>query len=341
MPFNYRLKDIAEFLELELIGPDDAVITSMSGIDKAVSGDISFLANQRYAPLLPECKATALIVRPSDSQQFGGACLLSGDPYLSYAKLSRWFSEAPATTGGIHPSAVIATNSHIPSGCSVGAHSVIGANVTLGENCYIGANTCVGERSSLGRDCYLADNVTLYHDVKLGRNVRVHSGAVIGADGFGFAPDGAGKWEKIYQNGGVIVGDRVEIGANSTIDRGALDDTVLGNGVIIDDHVHIAHNASIGDNVAMAAYSAVAGSTIIGTNCIFGGNSAVLGHLKIADNVHITARTTVTKSIHESGSYSSAGFPLMESFKWRRCSVNFGKLEKIHRRIQKVERGQE
>lgn len=341
MPFNYRLKDIAEFLELELIGSEDLVIHSISGIDKAVSGDISFLANQRYAPLLAVCKATAMILRPADSHQFKGACLLSSDPYLSYAKLSGWFSEAPKKLGIIHPTAVIASNAHVASGCSIGANSVIGAQVILGSNCYIGANTCVGERSSLGSDCHLADNVTLYHDVKLGCNVTVHSGAVIGADGFGFAPDGAGGWEKIHQNGGVIIGDKVEIGANSTIDRGALNDTVLGNGVIIDDHVHIAHNAAIGDNVAMAAYAAVAGSTVIGENCVFGGNSAVLGHLKIADNVHLTARTTVTKSIKESGSYSSAGFPLMESFKWRRCSVNFGKLEKIHHRLQKVELDQE
>ncbi|MAJ80395.1 MAG: UDP-3-O-(3-hydroxymyristoyl)glucosamine N-acyltransferase [Porticoccaceae bacterium] len=341
MPFSYRLKDIAEFLELELVGPEDAIIHSISGIGKAVAGDISFLAKQRYMSLLADCKATAMILRPAHCQYFGGACLLSGDPYLSYAKLSRWFSHAPMNTGTVHPSAVIASNSYIASGSSVGAYSVIGANVMIGENCYIGANTCIGERCSLGSNCYIADNVTLYHDVKLGRNVKVHSGAVIGADGFGFASDGAGRWEKIYQNGGVTVGDRVEIGANSTIDRGALDDTVVGYGVIIDDHVHIAHNASIGDNVAMAAYAAVAGSTIIGANCIFGGNSAVLGHLEIADNVHLTARTTVTKSIKESGSYSSSGFPLMESFKWRRCSVNFGKLEKIHHRVQKVEKGKD
>ncbi len=337
MSAGYRLADIADFLAVELIGCGEARITALSSIDTAVEGHVSFLSRPKFAEKLTNFKGSAIILSSDVVGIFDGPRLVSPDPYLSYARLSEWFSTAPRTGEGVHASAVVDPTATIGGQCTISANAVIGPDVAVSDGCYVGANSSVGARSSLGRDCRVECNVSIYHDVHIGNNVTIHSGSVIGADGFGFAPDGSGGWQKIFQNGGVKIGDGVEIGACTTIDRGALDDTVIGSGVILDNHVHLAHNVRIGDDVAMAAFVGIAGSTVIGNNCILAGNSGVVGHLTVTDNVHLTVRTTVTKSLSEPGSYSSAGLPLLPSSRWRRNAVGFGRLAEMERRMRALE----
>ena len=217
----------------------------------------------------------------------------------------------------------------------IGPNVVIDENVKLDSGCHIEANCFIGARSSIDKDGYLAPNVCIYHDVKIGHSARIHSGAVIGADGFGIAPRADKSWQKIHQIGGVTIGDNVEIGACSTIDRGAIENTELGDGVKLDNHVQIAHNACVGDNTVMAAYSGLAGSAKVGKNCILAGDVCIVGHVDVCDDVQLTARTLVTKSITESGSYSSGSTPLMTTVEWRKNSVRIGQLDKLARQIKK------
>jgi UDP-3-O-[3-hydroxymyristoyl] glucosamine N-acyltransferase len=220
---------------------------------------------------------------------------------------------------------------------AIAANAVVEADAVIGSGSHLGAGSFVGARSQLGDNARISANVTIYHDVIAGRDLTVHSGSVIGADGFGFAPDGAGQWQKIYQIGGVDIGDNVEIGACTTIDRGALGDTRIGNGVIIDNHVQIAHNAVIGDNCALASYSGLAGSASLGNHVILAGDACVVGHVTVCDNVQITARGLVTKSINEPGSYSS-GMPLMKTRELRKNAVRMSQLDSIARLLKELEK---
>ena len=329
MNIEYHLSDILNFLGAEASDAKDVLITGLASLENANRGDISFVANMRHAKSLAECNATAVIMPRGYENDYSGVCVFSKDPYLSYAKLSKWFDTSVKRPVGVHPTAILAADAIIGADVSLGPNVVIESEVLISDGCQIGANTFIGARSRVGANCLIESNVSIYHDVLIGDSVTIHSGAVIGSDGFGFAPNGEGGWQKIYQLGGVSIGDRVEIGACSTIDRGALDDTIIGDGVILDNHVMIAHNVRVGDNTAMAAFAGIAGSAKIGKNCFFAGDAACLGHLEVTDNVQITARSYVTKSIKKSGSYSNGGLPLMESRKWRRNAVNFGKLAKI------------
>ncbi len=331
MEREYPVADIAEFLAAKLSGSPDVVITGLGTLERALPGQIAFIANSRHAKFLSNCQASAVIMSETYVDDFSGVCLICDDPYLSYAKLSRWFDRSSKQSSGIHASAVVASDAAIHNGVIVGPNAVIESGASISSGCRIGANTFIGPHVSLGKNCRIESNVSVYHDVKIGNHVTIHSGSVIGADGFGFAPNGEGGWEKIYQIGSVIIGDNVEIGACSTVDRGAIEDTIIGKGVILDNHVMIAHNVEIGDNTAMAAFAGIAGSAKIGKNCFFAGDAACLGHLRVADNVHITARSYVTKSINESGSYSNGGLPLLKTSKWRRNAVVFGKLNKLTR----------
>ena len=329
MTFEYHLSDIVDFLGADVDKSLDVVITGLASLDNAIGGDISFIANPRHAKSLSKCKASAVIMPRGYEKDFSGICVYSSHPYLSYAKLSKWFDTAIISPSGVHPSAVIANDAAIGANTSLGPNVVIESGVSIADGSQIGANTFIGTRSTIGKDCRIKSNVSIYHDITIGDSVTIHSGAVIGSDGFGFAPNGKGGWEKIHQLGGVLIGNKVEIGACSTVDRGAIDDTVIGDGVILDNHVMIAHNVKVGENTAMAAFAGIAGSAKIGKNCFFAGDAACLGHLEVADNVQITARSYVTKPIKKAGSYSNGGLPLMESKKWRRNAVIFGKLEKL------------
>ena len=338
MKTAYRAAELADFLELELRGCPDTPISGLATLEDAGASDISFVANRRYLALLKDSAAGAVILSADHADSFPRVCLVSHNPYLSYAKLTHWFATAPQPEREIHPSSVVSADAVIASDCYIGPNAVVGAGASVASGCYIGANSTIGERSLLGSGCRIESNVTIYHDVTMGSQVTVHSGSVIGADGFGFAPDGDGGWQKIHQIGGVKIGDRVEVGACSTIDRGAIGDTIIGSGVILDNHIQIAHNVRLGDNVAMAAYAAIAGSSVIGDNCVLAGDAAVYGHLQLADRVQVTARSTVTKSITESGSYSNAALPLMKSGRWRRNAVGFAQLATLASRLDALDK---
>lgn len=329
---------VASEIGAECTGDASRVITGIHTLQQAGPSQVSFLANGLYRRYLKETRAAAVIV----SAEFAAECpvpaLVVGNPYLAYAKLSQHFSNLPRAVAGIHPSAVIAETARIAPTASVGPNCVIAEGAVIGERTVLHAGVVIGEGSTIGCDCLLHANVTLYHGVIVGNRVVVHSGAVIGADGFGFAtsPDG---WVKISQNGGVRIGSDVDIGAGSTIDRGALGDTVLEDGVIIDNQVQIAHNVRIGKGTAIAGCTAVAGSTEIGERCTIAGGVGITGHLKITNGVHITAMSLISKSIETPGAYSS-GTAMGVTRDWRKNAVRFLQLDQLFRRVTELEKKQ-
>ena len=352
MPKAYSLAEIAAFLGAELRGDAALRISGLNTLINARAGELAFLANEKYRSQLGACNASAVIIAAKhlssqasasqgvDSTEYQGAVLILDNPYLGYARISQWFDRAPQTVPGIHPSAVIADSVSLGADVAIGANVVVEADAVIGAGSYLGAGAYIGARSQLGDNARISPNVCIYHDVIMGRDVTIHSGSVVGADGFGFAPDGSGQWIKIYQIGGVEIGDNVEVGACTTIDRGALGNTRIGNGVIIDNHVQIAHNVVIGNNCALASYSGLAGSATMGNNCILAGDACVVGHVTICDNVQIMARGTVTKSITVPGSYSS-GMPLMTTREWRKNAVRITQLDSMARRLKNVELSRE
>ena len=346
MKRDFSLGEIAAYLDAELHGEPDLRVRALNTLQDAQAGELAFLANEKYVAHLGESRAEAVILSQKHAvvlmsgatvKNYKGALLIVANPYLGYAKISAWFDRSPQPSAGIHPTAIIDATANVGENVSIAANAVIDADVVIGAGYTIGAGCFIGARSVIGQGAHISANVSIYHDVRIGRNSRIHSGSVIGADGFGFAPNGAGGWQKIHQIGGVQIGDNVEVGACTTIDRGALGDTCIGNGVILDNHVQIAHNVVLGDNSAMAAYSAIAGSSTVGRNCIFAGDAAVVGHLTLCDGVTITARSLVTKSITEPGSYSS-GTPLMPTREWRKNAVRMSHLDDLAGRVKSLEK---
>ena len=333
----FTLAEIAEQIGATLVAKDDR--QSVSGIgtlDDSNSTQVTFLANPSYRKQLATTNAAAVIVHPDLQDECPVAALVMDNPYIGFAKLSQLFDNLPQQPSGIHPTAVVAESAELAEGISVGANAVIGEFVQLGKDSRIGPGCIIGDHSILGKNCLLHANVVFYHDVVVGNHCIFHSGSVLGADGFGFAPD-AGKWQKIAQLGGVRVGNNVEIGANTTVDRGALGHTQIGNDVKLDDQIMIAHNVVIGDGCAMAATSGIAGSTTLGKNCTISGGVGISGHLEITDGVHITAMTLVSKSITEAGAYSS-GTAMMPAADWRKSATRFRQLDDLARRLKKLEK---
>ncbi|WIO75290.1 UDP-3-O-(3-hydroxymyristoyl)glucosamine N-acyltransferase [Porticoccaceae bacterium LTM1] len=336
MSRQYTLAELADHLGAELRGDAGCVIESLATLQDAGEGQIAFLANPAYQRYLETTKASAVILSPDLADKYAGNALLLKNPYLGYAKLSGLLDTAPKVPAGIHPSAVVAETAQLDASVSVGPNAVIGEGVIIGANGQIGAGTVIGDNTVIGENCQLAANVTIYHGVTLGNNVIIHSSTVIGADGFGFAPDN-GQWVKIHQLGGVVIGNNVEIGASTTIDRGALGDTVLADGVKIDNQVMIAHNVKIGENTAMAAFTGISGSTTIGKNCTFAGRSGSVGHIDIGDNVHVAGTTVMMKSVSEPGAYG-AGTPTSPIREWRKNAARFNQLDDMSKRIRKLEK---
>lgn len=332
----YTLGQLADLLEVDLRGDPSIQIAGLATLKSALPGQLSFLSNPRYASQLAECKASAVILDPDFSEVCQSAQLLSSSPYVTYARASQLFAPERRSMSGIHPSACIDTSAQIDPEASVGANVVIEADVVIGAGCVIGAGTYVGARSRLGKGSVLYPNVTIYHDVSIGDAVVLHSSVVIGADGFGFAFDGR-RSVKIAQLGGVRIGNDVEIGAGSTVDRGALDDTVIEQGVKIDNQVQIAHNCVIGEHTVICGCSAIAGSTTIGRYCTIGGGVGIIGHLRIADKVMISAMSLVSQSIGDAGIYSS-GTGLLESKEWKRNIVRFRQLDDMAKRLRELEK---
>jgi len=334
-----ELGDIAARFGLELHGDGSRLIEGVATLAHAGPGQLGFLANPRYRGHLASTRAGAVVIAAGDLDAAapGTGLLVAANPYVAFARIAGLFERQAPVVPGIHASAVVATSAEVAASASIGPHCVIEANSVIGEGVELGAQTCVGPDCVIGADCRLAARVTLVRRVRLGCRVLIHSGAVIGADGFGLAFD-EDHWIKVPQLGGVRIGDDCEIGANTTIDRGALEDTELEIDVRLDNQIQIAHNVFIGAHTAIAGCAAVAGSTRIGRNCLIGGGAGIIGHLTIADRVTITAMSLVTHSIRESGEYSS-GTPIQESRLWRRNAARFKHLDELARHVADQNKG--
>ncbi len=333
---TYRLHELAELLQAELRGAPDCLIQGLGTLQHAGPQQLAFLANASYRKQLAETAAGAVLLTAADAEGYAGNCLMVADPYLAYARLSHLFDRKPQPQSGIHPSAMVASSARVAASASIGPGVVIEEDAVIEDNVVLGAHCYVGARSRIGKDGWLAPRVTLYHDVSIGERVVIQSGAVLGGEGFGFARQD-GQWLKIAQIGGVTVGNDVEIGANTTIDRGALDDTRIGNDVKLDNQIMIAHNVEVGDHTAMAACVGISGSTKIGRNCMLAGGVGLVGHIEICDNVFVTGMTMVTHSINEPGAYSS-GTAMQPAGDWKKNAVRFRQLDDMARRIRALEK---
>ncbi len=336
MTATIKLGQLAEFLGATLRGDGDKVISGLATLQEAGPGQVSFLAKPQFRKYLVDTQASALLLKAADADLYVGDALLVPDPYLAYARISHLFDPKPKAIPGIHPTAVIAADAQVDPAASVGAFAVIESGAQIAANVTIGAHCFIGARCDIGEGGWLAPRVTLYHDVRIGKRVVIQSGAVLGGEGFGFASE-KGVWQKIAQIGGVLIGDDVEIGVNTAIDRGALADTRIGNGVKLDNQIQIAHNVQIGDHTAMAACVGISGSTRIGKHCMLAGGVGLVGHIDICDGVFITGMTMVTHSITEPGSYSS-GTAMQPAAEWRKSAARLRKIDDMARRLQKVEK---
>lgn len=301
------LGELAAAYGCELDGDPDVVVSRVATLSNAGDGDLSFFANKIYADALRSTAASAVVLSEADAKVCSVASLVARDPYLVYARIAAVLHPDPVLEPGIHPGAAIDDSALVPASAQVAANAVIGPSVTIGDGVYIGPGVVVGPRCSVGAGSRILANASLVQDVTIGERCIIHPGAVIGSDGFGNAMSESG-WVKVPQVGGVRIGDDVEIGANTTIDRGAIDDTIIGNGVRIDNLVQIAHNVRIGDHTAMAAFSGVSGSTVIGSRCMFAGQSGIVGHISICDDVVVGGATMISKDITEPGFYTGS-FP--------------------------------
>jgi UDP-3-O-[3-hydroxymyristoyl] glucosamine N-acyltransferase len=332
---SFNLSQLAEHIDGELRGEPDCVIEGIAPLAKAGAGQISFLSDAKHRCELESTGASAVIIRMEDAEGFKGNAIIVPNPYLAYAHIAALFDRRPISEPGIHPSVSIAEGAEIHPSATIGPFVSVEAGVVIGAGTSIGANSSIGQGSRIGVDCRIAANVHIYHEVSIGDRVVLHSGVVIGSDGFGFAND-RGTWIKIPQIGGVEIGDDVEIGANTTVDRGALENTVIGNGVKMDNQIQVAHNVQIGDHTAIAGCVGIAGSAKIGRFCGIGGGAGILGHLEITDGVQVTAMSLVTKSIKESGIYSS-GTSVEPSKLWHKNYARFRQLDEMARRIKALE----
>jgi len=335
MTVSYRLAEIAAQLGGRVLGDAEVRITQIAALEAAQPDQISFLTNSKYRAQLAGTRAGAVILAEADADSTGLPRIVSDNPYAYFAKVSALFNPLPEAKPGVHPSAVIGASAIVDKSASIAATAVIGegakigANAVIGEGCSIGANVVIGCRARL------YPRVVIYHDCVIGDDLIAHSGVVIGADGFGIAMD-QGRWIKIPQIGRVVIGNDVEIGANTTIDRGALEDTVIEDGVKLDNQIQVAHNVRIGAHTAIAGCVGIAGSTTIGRYCRIGGSAGILGHLKIADHVEIAAFTLIGKSIREAGSYAAI-FPFSRSEDWRKNTVHLRHLDELVRRVKTLE----
>jgi len=330
------LGQLAEFLGATLRGPADKQITGLATLQEAGPSQVSFLANPQYRKFLPATQAAAVLLKPADAEGYAGDALMIADPYLAYARISHLFDPKPKAAAGIHPTAVVADDAVVDAAASIGPYAVIESGARIAAGVTIGAHCFIGARSVIGEGGWLAPRVTLYHDVRIGQRVVIQSGAVLGGEGFGFANE-KGVWQKIAQIGGVTIGDDVEIGVNTAIDRGAMDDTRIGNGVKLDNQIQIAHNVQVGDHTAMAACVGISGSAKIGKHCMLAGGVGLVGHIEICDGVFITGMTMVTRSITEPGSYSS-GTAMQPAAEWRKSAARIRQLDDMSRRLQQLEK---
>jgi len=334
---NWTVQGLAERLGVPFRGDGERTLVRVASLAAADAESLAFLSRSRFLPQLGETRAGAVILAAEHAAAAPCPVLIADNPYATYARAAQLLHPPPATEAGVHASAQVHPGAAVATDAQVGPHAVIGDGAEIGAGAVIGAGTIVEPGARIGAGTRLGPNVVVAHGCRLGARCRVQPGAVIGSDGFGFAEDGE-EWIAIPQIGRVVIGDDVEIGANTTIDRGSLEDTVIGDGVILDNQIQIAHNVRVGDHTAMAGCVGVAGSAHIGRRCTIGGAAVVLGHLEIVDDVHITAMSLVTRSITLAGTYSS-GTPLEANPDWRRNAARFRQLDRLVRRVEALERG--
>ena len=334
---SVTLKELAEKTNGIIKGDESCLIEGVSSPDKANKGDLCFITDPKWLAALEGCNASVVVLKDEHKDYFKGTVLVHENPYYVYAVVSQYFSPYPAVERSIHPSAVIHETTMIGNNVSIAANVVIEQNVTLADDCVIGAGSVIGSSSSLGVACQLRANVTLHANTQLGERCIIHSGVVVGDDGFGFAPDND-QWQRIEQMGNVVIGNDVEIGANSTIDRAAINSTVIHNGVKIDNLVQIGHNVIIGENTIIVACCGIGGSTVIGKNCKIGGAVGMAGHLEVADGVMITGMSQVTGSLVKPGASYSSGTGVSETGLWRRNIVRFKQLNEMAKTVKKLDK---
>ena len=332
---NYTLKNIAENIGAKIHGDENCVISSIATLANAQSGQVAFLSNVKYRQQLSDTKASAVIISENCLNDCHTNALVMDNPYLGYALLAQLLDTTPKPAKDIHPTATVDVSAIIAENVSIGANAVIESGVELAEGVIIGAGCFIGKDAKIGKKTALWANVTIYHRVIIGESCLIQANSVIGSDGFGYA-NHQGGWLKIPQLGSVTIGNNVEIGASTTIDRGALDDTIIKDGVILDNQIQIAHNVIVGENTAMAACSVIAGSTVVGKNCTIAGLVGINGHINITDGCVFTGMAMVTKDITERGVYSS-GTPVQPNKEWNKTNARVRKLADSQKRIKSLE----
>ncbi|MDD9893077.1 MAG: UDP-3-O-(3-hydroxymyristoyl)glucosamine N-acyltransferase [Gammaproteobacteria bacterium] len=336
---SYKLAQLAEQVGAECVGDSSLNLSGVNTLQDGGAGEIGFLSNPKYRDQLGATALSAVVVSPKDADtlvELGKPGLIHANPYAAFAKIAALFDQTPPAAEGIsdaadiHPDATVDPQAHVAAGAQVRAGALVAAGAQ------IGANSVVGVDAQIGENTVLEANVTVYHQVKIGAYCRVHSGTVIGADGFGWAPED-GDWVKVPQLGSVVIEDHVDIGANCCIDRGTLGDTVIETGVKLDNHIQVAHNVRIGAYTVMAAQTAIAGSATVGKHVIAGGNVGIAGHISVADGSMLTARTMVLNTIEERGSYSG-GIPQLTTPQWRRSMARLRQLDDTNKKLAKLEK---
>jgi len=344
--------ELAELFQASLVGEASSSFAGLAPLERAQSEQISFLSNPLYRQQASESAAGGLILSQSDfeflkqnpsSEHAKRAYFVSKNPYATFARMAQYFSKAsaPIYAPGIHPSAVVDATAVVPASCHIGPFVQIGAGVQLGECVTILGNTSVASGAKIASDTLIYPNVSIYYATQIGERCIIHSGAVIGADGFGFAPDFSatgGEWVKIPQTGAVVIGNDVEIGASTTIDRGAMSDTVIGSGTKIDNQVQIAHNVTVGNCCVIAGCAAISGSTKIGNFCIIGGAANFAGHLTIADRTTVSGNTSIIRSITEPGQHFTGVYPSMPHSAWEKNAAILRGLDKIRQRLRLLDK---
>lgn len=332
-----KLAELAARLELELHGDPDREVDSVGVLQDAAPGQLSFLANPRYRRYLAETRASAVIIGPKDLVHCPTDALVADNPYLAYARAAALLHPAHRPAAGISAGAWVAETAEIDASAHVAPGSVVEAGAEIGADVIVGPNCVVGRNCRVGEGTRLVASVTLCADSRIGRGCVLHPGVVIGADGFGLAPDGQGQWERVPQLGRVVIGDRVDIGANTTVDRGAIGDTVIHDGAKLDNLIQVAHNVEIGEGSAIAGCTGISGSSKIGRHCTLAGGVGLVGHIELADNVHVTGFSMVTRSISEPGVYAG-GIPAISHAEWGRNFARIRQLDEMAKKIRELEK---
>jgi UDP-3-O-[3-hydroxymyristoyl] glucosamine N-acyltransferase len=335
MVVPWRLGALGAELGLPFVGDPGTRVSRVADLAVAEADCLSFLGDPSYRKWLAETRAGVVILSEEEAAACPTAALISPNPYLAFARAARLLYPLAPLQGGIHPSAVVDPSAQVDPSAWIGPLSVVEAGAWIGPRVFVGPGCILGEEVRIEADSRLVARVTLCRHTQVGKRALLHPGAVIGRSGFGFARDGE-RWVRIPQVGRAVLGDDVEVGANTTVDRGAIEDTVIGDGVKLDNQIQIGHNVRIGEHTAMAANTGISGSTRIGRNCTISGSVGMAGHLEIGDGVHFTGMAMVTRSFPEPGSYSS-GIPAMPSAEWRRNVARFRHLDELARRLKQLE----